>query len=444
MNNLKVSDQMFKNDKASDSKPTTLDLVNKTLEKRYRSEKRFRLYGIVSISFALLCLVVLFTDIIGKGHSAFFQTYIQLDVHLDAEVLEISDLSSADQIKQANYQKALRESLRSIFPDVSGRSDKRRLNALISTGSSYQLRDLVMANPELIGQTISYDVLADDDVDTWLKSRSNVEEGAFTGRLSTNQLGWLNALVEQDKLEQNFNTVFFSNGDSREPELAGIRSAITGSLFTLFVCLILSFTVGISSAIYLEEYAPKNWITDFIEVNINNLAAVPSIIFGLLGLAIFIGLFGMTRSIPLLGGIVLSLMTLPTIIISSRAAIKSVPPSIREAAYGMGASKMQVIMHHVLPLAMPGMLTGTIIGMAQALGETAPLLMIGMVAFVVDIPGGLTDPSTALPVQIFLWADSPERAFVERTSAAIMVLLAFLITMNTLAVWLRKRLERRW
>jgi len=444
MNNLKVSDQMFKNDKASDSKPTTLDLVNKTLEKRYRSEKRFRLYGIVSISFALLCLVVLFTDIIGKGHSAFFQTYIQLDVHLDAEVLEISDLSSADQIKQANYQKALRESLRSIFPDVSGRSDKRRLNALISTGSSYQLRDLVMANPELIGQTISYDVLADDDVDTWLKSRSNIEEGAFTGRLSTNQLGWLNALVEQDKLEQNFNTVFFSNGDSREPELAGIRSAITGSLFTLFVCLILSFTVGISSAIYLEEYAPKNWITDFIEVNINNLAAVPSIIFGLLGLAIFIGLFGMTRSIPLLGGIVLSLMTLPTIIISSRAAIKSVPPSIREAAYGMGASKMQVIMHHVLPLAMPGMLTGTIIGMAQALGETAPLLMIGMVAFVVDIPGGLTDPSTALPVQIFLWADSPERAFVERTSAAIMVLLAFLITMNTLAVWLRKRLERRW
>jgi phosphate transport system permease protein len=444
MNNLKVSDQMFKNDKASGAKPTTLDLVNKTLEKRYRSEKRFRLYGIVSISFALLCLVVLFTDIIGKGHSAFFQTYIQLDVNLDAEVLEISDLSSADQIKQANYQKALRESLRSIFPDVSGRSDKRRLNALISTGSSYQLRDLVMANPELIGQTISYDVLADDDVDTWLKSRSNVEEGAFTGRLSTNQLGWLNALVEQDKLEQNFNTVFFSNGDSREPELAGIRSAITGSLFTLFVCLILSFTVGISSAIYLEEYAPKNWITDFIEVNINNLAAVPSIIFGLLGLAIFIGLFGMTRSIPLLGGIVLSLMTLPTIIISSRAAIKSVPPSIREAAYGMGASKMQVIMHHVLPLAMPGMLTGTIIGMAQALGETAPLLMIGMVAFVVDIPGGLTDPSTALPVQIFLWADSPERAFVERTSAAIMVLLAFLITMNTLAVWLRKRLERRW
>jgi phosphate transport system permease protein len=444
MNNLKVSNEALEENRPSDTKPTTIDLVNKTLEKRYRSEKRFKFFGIVSICFALLCLVVLFTDIVGKGHTAFFQTYIKLDIKLDPAVLDISDVSNSDQIKQANYQKAVRESLRFIFPDVNGRSDKRALNALISTGASYQLADLVNENPTLVGQTISFDVLADDDVDTWLKSESIDKEGAFTGRLSTKQLGWLNTLIEEDRLEQQFNTVFFSNGDSREPELAGIRSAITGSLFTLFVTLILSFTVGISSAIYLEEYAPKNWITDFIEVNINNLAAVPSIIFGLLGLAIFIGFFGMTRSIPLLGGIVLSLMTLPTIIISSRAAIKSVPPSIREAAYGMGASKMQVILHHVLPLAMPGMLTGTIIGMAQALGETAPLLMIGMVAFVVDIPGSLTDPSTALPVQIFLWADSPERAFVERTSAAIMVLLAFLITMNTLAVWLRKRLERRW
>jgi phosphate transport system permease protein len=444
MNNLKVSDDMLINNKPSETKPTTLDLVNKTLEKRYRSEKRFKLYGILSICFALLCLVLLFTDIIGKGHTAFFQTYIKLEVNLNASILEINDINDPRQIEQANYQKALRDSLASIFPDVSGRSDTRKLNALISMGSRYQLADKVKENPSLIGQVISLDVLADDDVDTWLKSRKNDTEDAFTGRLNTKQLTWLMTLIEQDRLEQNFNTVFFTNGDSREPELAGIRSAITGSLFTLLVTLLLSFTVGIASAIYLEEYAPKNWITDFIEVNINNLAAVPSIIFGLLGLAIFIGFFGMTRSIPLLGGIVLSLMTLPTIIISSRAAIKSVPPSIREAAYGMGASKMQVILHHVLPLAMPGMLTGTIIGMAQALGETAPLLMIGMVAFVVDVPGSLTDPSTALPVQIFLWADSPERAFVERTSAAIMVLLAFLITMNTLAVWLRKRLERRW
>lgn len=443
MNNSNVIGTEYTKGDVAVNKPTTLELVNKTLEKRYRAERRFKLYGIVSICFALLCLVILFTDIVGKGHSAFFQTYLKLEVNLEASVLGIHDVTDPEQIKHANYQKALRQSLAVIFPDVKGRSDKRKLNALISTGSSYYLADEVKADPSLIGQTIVFDILADDDVDTWLKSRAN-EVGAFTGRLTKKQLDWLEVLLETDRIEQQFNAVFFSNGDSREPELAGIRSAITGSLFTLFVTLLLSFTVGISSAIYLEEYAPKNKITDFIEVNINNLAAVPSIIFGLLGLAIFIGLFGMTRSIPLLGGIVLSLMTLPTIIISSRAAIKSVPNSIREAAYGMGASKMQVILHHVLPLAMPGMLTGTIIGMAQALGETAPLLMIGMVAFVVDIPGSLTDPSTALPVQIFLWADSPERAFVERTSAAIMVLLAFLITMNTLAVWLRKRLERRW
>jgi len=444
MNSLNVIAERDKKITSSIDKPTTLELVNKTLAKRYRKEKRFKLYGILSICFALLCLVVLFTDIIGKGHGAFFQTYIKLDVQLDSDVLEISDINSAKQLQQGNYQKALRESLKLLFPDVVGRSDKRKLNALISTGASYQLADQVKENPALIGQTISLSVLADDDVDTWLKSRKNNDEAGFTGRLSTKQLTWLTTLIKDDRLDLKFNAIFFTNGDSREPELAGIRSAITGSLLTLFVTLLLSFTVGISSAIYLEEYAPKNWITDFIEVNINNLAAVPSIIFGLLGLAIFIGLFGMTRSIPLLGGIVLSLMTLPTIIISSRAAIKSVPNSIREAAFGMGASKMQVILHHVLPLALPGMLTGTIIGMAQALGETAPLLMIGMVAFIVDIPGALTDPSTVLPVQIFLWADSPERAFVERTSAAIMVLLAFLITMNTLAVWLRKRLERRW
>jgi len=444
MNNLKIIKEGFYVIASSADKKSTLELVNKTLAKRYRAERRFKFYGALSICFALLCLAVLFTDIVGKGHSAFFQTYIKLDVNLDPALLEISDINDSQQIKRGNYQKALRESLRLVFPEVKGRSDKRKLNALISTGASYQLADDVLDNPALIGQIIAVDVLADDDIDTWLKSRSIDGQEAFTGRLTSKQLEWLEKLIDADRLEKNFNTVFFTNGDSREPELAGIRSAITGSLFTLFVTLLLSFTVGISSAIYLEEYAPKNRITDFIEVNINNLAAVPSIIFGLLGLAIFIGIFGMTRSIPLLGGIVLSLMTLPTIIISSRAAIKSVPPSIREAAYGMGASKMQVILHHVLPLAMPGMLTGTIIGMAQALGETAPLLMIGMVAFVVDVPGSLTDPSTALPVQIFLWADSPERAFIERTSAAIMVLLAFLITMNTLAVWLRKRLERRW
>jgi phosphate transport system permease protein len=255
---------------------------------------------------------------------------------------------------------------------------------------------------------------------------------------------WIDSLLADQHIEKRINSYFFTSGDSREPEQAGILGAIMGSLFTLLVTRALSFPIGVAAAVYLEEYAPNNRFTDFIEININNLAAVPSIIFGLLGLAIFIGYFEMHRSLPLVGGLVLTLMTLPTIIISSRAAIKSVPPSIRDAALGLGASKMQVVMHHVLPLAMPGMLTGAIIGFAQALGETAPLLMIGMVAFIVDVPGGVTDPATALPVQIFLWSDSPERAFVERTSAAIMVLLAFLISMNTLAIWLRKRLEIRW
>ena len=281
------------------------------------------------------------------------------------------------------------------------------------------------------------------DIDTYFKS-FNSSEGPFIGRTSEKQQQWIQSLIDEGKIELRFNSHFFKTGDSREPEQAGIGGAIVGSLFTLLITLALSFPIGVAAAVYLEEFAPKNRWTDFIEVNINNLAAVPSIIFGLLGLAIFINFFHVPRSVPIIGGLVLAVMTLPTIIISSRAAIKSVPPSIREAGIGIGASPVQVVLHHVLPLALPGMLTGTIIGMAQALGETAPLLMIGMVAFIVDVPGGFTDPATVLPVQIFLWADSPERAFVEKTSAAIMVLLAFLITMNTLAVVLRKRLERRW
>jgi phosphate transport system permease protein len=286
-------------------------------------------------------------------------------------------------------------------------------------------------------------LIADDDVDTYFKSLNN-KDGPFKGRMTDNKETWLQSLIESGEVETRFNTKFFSKGDSREPELAGIYGAAMGSFYTLLITIILAFPLGVAAAVYLEEFALRNRWTNFIEVNINNLAAVPSIIFGLLGLAVFINFFDVPRSVPLVGGLVLTLMTLPTIIISSRAAIKSVPPSIREAAIGVGASPMQVVLHHVLPLAMPGMLTGAIIGMARALGETAPLLMIGMVAFIVDVPTGFNDPATALPVQIFLWADSPERAFVEKTSAAIMVLLAFLVIMNTVAVVLRKRLERRW
>lgn len=417
--------------------------VKAGLARRYRRERMFKTWGVLSIAFSILCLAVLFTDITSKGHGAFLQTYVRIDVTYDQDVLELTNIHDEKQFALANFDGLVKQSLQQRFPDASGRKDKRELKKLISSGAGYQLADRLRETPSLLGNSESVWVLADDDIDTYYKSLDD-DEGAFTGKVGEKIQRWVGELQETDDIELRFNTTFFSNGDSREPEQAGIWGAVKGSFFTLMVTLALSFPIGVAAALYLEEFAPKNKWTDFIEVNINNLAAVPSIIFGLLGLAIFINFFQVPRSIPLLGGMVLTLMTLPTIIISSRAAIKAVPPSIREAARGVGASPMQVALHHVLPLAMPGMLTGTIIGMAQALGETAPLLMIGMVAFIVDTPGGVTDPATVLPVQIFLWADSPERAFVEKTSAAIMVLLGFLIVMNTFAVWLRKRLERRW
>ena len=360
---------------------------------------------------------------------------------IDRDVLGVDDASDDEQLNYANFGGVIKEALRERFPGVDDRQQQRQLYALVSSGASYNLRDELKADPSLLGGTRNLWLLADDDVDLYLKTSEKKRPEA---RLGDQQKQWIEDLEAAGDTEKRFNASFFSHGDSREPELAGIGSAIVGSFFTMLVTLCLSFPIGVAAAIYLEEFAPRNKFTDFIEVNINNLAAVPSIIFGLLGLAIFINLFGLPRSVPLLGGLVLTLMTLPTIIITSRAAIKTVPPSVREGALALGASKMQVVLHHVLPLALPGMLTGTIIGMARALGETAPLLLIGMVAFIVDIPGGPTDPATVLPVQIYLWADSPEQSFVAMTSAAIMVLLAFLITMNTLAVVLRKRLERRW
>lgn len=417
--------------------------IRKTLAKRYRAEKRFRLYGVMAILFGVLCVATLFVDIIGKGHGAFRQTYIQLSVEYEADILGISDINDAQELALANFSGVVKKSLRTRFTDVSGRKEKRQLYRLVSNSAEYDLADRLKADHSLLGQSGKIWVLADDDIDTYFKSL-NSSDGPFVGRTNEKQQEWIQSLIDAGQIELRFNSNFFTSGDSREPEQAGIGGAIVGSLFTLFITLALSFPIGVAAAVYLEEFAPKNRWTDFIEVNINNLAAVPSIIFGLLGLAIFINFFHVPRSVPIIGGLVLAVMTLPTIIISSRAAIKAVPPSIREAGIGIGASPMQVVLHHVLPLALPGMLTGTIIGMAQALGETAPLLMIGMVAFIVDVPGGFTDPATVLPVQIFLWADSPERAFVEKTSAAIMVLLAFLITMNTAAVVLRKRLERRW
>ncbi len=433
MNNSKINSSDI-----SGKPERTLDIVNRGLRKRYRAERRFRFYGLMAIGASILFLSLLFISIIGKGYSAFQQTFVQLDVFFNPEILDKQSLANAD------YQSLVKNSLRAKFPEVRGRSDKRRLYALVSSDAEFQLRDLVLTDPGVIGQTVQVWVPADDDLDMLMKGHFDRKVSEDQRRLNDKQLAWIDRLSADGQIEKRFNTTFFTSGDSREPELAGIWGAVAGSFFTLVITLTLSFPIGVAAAVYLEEFAPKNRWTDFIEVNINNLAAVPSIVFGLLGLAVFLNFFGLPRSAPLVGGLVLTLMTLPVIIIASRSALKSVPPSIREAALGVGASKMQMVTHHVLPLALPGMLTGTIIGMARALGETAPLLSIGMVAFIADIPTGFTDPATALPVQIYLWADSPERAFVERTSGAIIVLLAFLITMNAAAVLLRKRFERRW
>ncbi len=419
------------------------DKIKANLRKRHAAERRFQWYGRISVAFGMMCVLFLFTDIISKGIGAFTQTKIEIEINFDPEKLGLTSQSTQDEIKAASFNTLFRTTLQEQHPEITGRTERRSLYALYTSDAPLILRDMVMADPSLIGTTQTLKMVADDDVDVFYKHSYGTDNNDIS-RMSEEQQGIIVQYAEQGRMKKDFNFMFFTNADSREPELAGIKGAITGSILTLMVTLALSFPIAIATAIYLEEFAPTNKITDFIEVNINNLAAVPSVIFGLLGLAIFINFFGLPRSVPLVGGFVLTLMTLPTIIISSRAAIKSVPPSIREAALGMGASKMQTILHHVLPLAMPGMLTGTIIGMAQALGETAPLLMIGMVAFIVDTPTSITDSATVLPVQIFLWSDSPERSFVEKTSAAIMVLLAFLICMNSLAVWLRKRLERRW
>ena len=419
----------------------TRSRVEAGLPRRRRKEFMFKLLGLLATTVGVVFLGIFFATLIAQGSSAFKQTFLKLDVELSEEVLAPGgelDLAYAD------FDGLVRNALRAELPEVSGRSERRELYRIVSVGAGYQLRDLVAANPELVGTVQTLWVPASSNVDMLIKGNIDAELDEALRPISDQQIGWARTLEAAGRLETRFNRALFTNGDSREPELAGIKGAVMGSLYMLIVTIALSFPIGVAAAIYLEEFAPRNRWSDLIEVNINNLAAVPSIVFGLLGLAVFINWAALPRSAPLVGGLVLTLLTLPVIIIASRAAIKAVPPSIREAALGLGASQMQVVFHHVLPLALPGMLTGTIIGMSRALGESAPLLMIGMVAFIVDVPGGFSDPATALPVQIYLWADSPERAFAERTSAAIIVLLGFLLVMNLTAVILRKRMERKW
>lgn len=420
---------------------TTREKVEAGLARRRRKEYLFRLVGVLATAVGVLFLGVFFASLIVKGSTAFKQTFVQLDIELDAEV--IAPGGELD-LQYADFDGLVRNALRAQFPDVNSRGDRRQLYRMVSVGAAYQLRALVEKDPDVVGTTQTLWVPASSNVDMLIKGNIDATIDEALRTLSDKQIAWVTALQDEGRVRSQFNSALFSNGDSREPELSGIKGAIMGSFYMLLVTISLSFPIGVAAAIYLEEFAPKNRWSDLIEVNINNLAAVPSIVFGLLGLAVFINWMSLPRSAPLVGGLVLTLLTLPVIIIASRAAIQAVPPSIREAALGLGASKTQVVFHHVLPLAMPGMLTGAIIGMSRALGESAPLLMIGMVAFIVDVPGSFTDPATALPVQIYLWADSPERAFAERTSAAIIVLLGFLLLMNLAAVIMRKRMERKW
>jgi len=413
------------------------------LKSRIAKEKRFKAYGIISITTALTLLTILFVSIFSQGYTAFQETRIQLPVYFDQEILDPNKTNDWNNIKKSNFNGLVKQSIRNLFPEVSGRSNKRKLYKIVSSSAEYQIRNIVNNDLSIIGSKQNIWVLADDDVDMLIKGNINRNLPENERRIDDQELMWIEYLESENLIKKVFNKTLFSSGDSSESEQSGILVALLGSFYALLITLVLSFPIGIATAVYLEEFAPKdNKFVDFIEVNINNLAAVPSIIFGLLGLAIFLNFFEMPRSAPLVGGMVLSLMTLPRIIIPARAALKSVPPSIREGALGLGASNVQAVFNHVLPIATPGMLTGTIIGMAQALGESAPLLIIGMVAFIVDIPQGFTDPATTLPVQIYLWADTPERGFVERTAAVIMVLLIFLVLMNSLAIYLRKKFEK--
>lgn len=553
------------------------------LRARYRAEGRYKMYGIASLVVSVVFLFALLSNILMNAWPAFWSHSLKLDVNLAADQIDPEGKRTPEALAAADYNALARTALAAEFPGIEGRAARKDINSILSSGATDGLRDMVVANPSLVGQTVKAKLLLSDDADLYLKgvgtaitrmegTRGIANPSATSGEVTVltaandfapllldikkalaaraaklvfeadalerrspgesaervtqlraeaaelqrrydapsadevldgnvpsvlveingglvkasklsassisgetlmplkstdaaNPGSWsivkydtpesarmvsdrrvavLDALQHQGKVEKSFNWLFFTAGDSREPELAGIRGAVVGSILTLLVTLGLCLPIGVLAAIYLEEFAPKNQLTDFIEININNLAAVPSIVFGLLGLAVFLNFFGMPRSAPLVGGLVLALLVLPTIIIASRAALKAVPPSIREGALGIGASKQQAIFHHVLPLALPGIMTGSIIGMAHALGETAPLLMIGMVAFIVDVPRAITEAATVMPVQIYLWSDLPEPAFQYKTAAAITVLLLILFVMNGTAIWLRKKFERRW
>ena len=419
--------------------------ISEGLKKRHAASRRLKTYGLMAIVTAISFLMILLGTIITNGYTALQQTELQVELAIPIEKLQDSD-GTIDLFKSRdfNWNGLIKKSFLSGFPEATSMLEKRALGDLLSKNAGYDLRMQIERNDVIPAGKTKLWVKTSDDVDMLMKGRLDRSVDEMQRRLSDQQIIWVDDLTADDRVRLVFNKTFFTSADSREPESSGVLGATVGSAMALFITVLLALPLAVMAAVYLEYFAPPGRLTDFIEVNINNLAAVPSIVFGLLGLAVFLGFFGMPRSAPLVGGMVLALMTLPTIIIATRASIRAVPTSIRDAALGLGASRMQAATDHVLPLAAPGILTGTIIGIAQALGETAPLIMIGMVAFIVDVPTTLTDPATALPVQIYIWSDSAERAFYERSSLAIMVLLSFLITMNISAVLLRRKFEKKW
>lgn len=413
------------------------DAMKARRKSRYAADRRLQLYGMLAVGLALGFLAILLATLTFTGYKAFTQTVAVVEIDLSQQDIDRSDVFGA------NWRNIVRDALRGKFGELS-RADERDYFAMFTSSAPFLVRDTVIADPSRLDGASTFSIPMADPIDQLAKGEISRNVPENQRRVNNRQLEFYDQLRASGSLSSPFNWGLFFNSDSRFPELAGLAGAISGSFWLLLVCFLVSFPVGIAAAIYLEEFAPKNRFTDIVEININNLAAVPSVVFGLLGLAVFLGWFGLPRSAPLVGGLVLSLMTLPTLIIVTRASLKSVPSSIREAALGVGASKHEAIFHHLLPLAMPSIMTGTIIGLAQALGETAPLLLIGMNAFITSPPAGVMEASTALPTQIYIWADSPERGFVSRTSAAILVLLGFLVLMNAIAIFLRQRFERRW
>ncbi len=433
----------------------SLMMADRQTAKRNAAESRFRTYGLVAVCIGILMLILLLTSIFSAGLSAFRQTSIQITIKLVEERLDPSgnrDLAEMSKVTTFGYAPLLRDGLLRTIAEAGFTTElsEGEVADLVSDESVAQLRNYVLANPERVGETIPVEVLASGRIDGYFKGRVSLASAELDSNISPAQLRLADQLKSADLLQTGFNWNFITWPDASDtrPEAAGLGVAILGSFYMMLIVLVLALPIGVAASIYLEEFAPQNRLTDLIEVNISNLAAVPSIVFGILGLAIFINFAGLPQSAPIVGGLVLTLMTLPTIIIATRAALKAVPPSIRDAALGLGASKMQSVFHHVLPLAMPGILTGTILGLAQALGETAPLLLIGMVAFVREFPDappeGFFDPASALPVQVFNWTQRSDPAFVERASGAIIVLLLFLLIMNLTAIFLRRRFERRW